>query len=848
MFENLFDSQTIKDFIPHGTCLLWRSDLLLLHILSDSLITAAYYSIPAALIYFVVKRQDLEFRWIFVLFGVFIMACGTTHLIKIWTIWHPDYVLEGFVKLFTGLISIATSVLFWPLIPHALKLPSPARLEETNRRLQHEIEERKGKEREIRQLNANLEKMVEQRTAQLVEANAQLEDEIRERLRIEESLRESESRYRMLFEQMPDALVLMDIESGKLIDFNPRAYQNLEYSRDEFGKLQISDIDRQESEEDLRQHIENTLNTGGDVFETEHITKTGIVRNVRVTTKVIQLNQRQLIQAVFTDITNYKQLELALRTQQEKLEQSQNRLEYIVNTSPSVIYILSRTDNPEIRFKVEFIGETITLVTGYEPYQWYRNASLWIDHVHPDDRATVLENQHRLLSQGELTHQYRFRHKDGSYRWIHDKLRLLRDSEGNMIEVIGAWVDITERKQAELALGEAKEAAEAANRAKTEFLANISHELRTPLNGVLGFTQVLQKQPDISPKHKEYLSYISRSGNHLLTLINDLLDLSKIEAGRLDMENSMFHFLEFLDGIAEMFEFRATHKNIGFIYEKAATLPEYVIGDEKRLRQILINLLGNAIKFTHQGHVALKVFRHEKSIHFRIEDTGLGIAKEDLGRIFLAFEQLGSHDSLEGTGLGLAISKRLVDAMGGQIDVQSTLGKGSVFEVSLVLPSASSPSKHKADETEIIGYMGKTRRILIVDDNSDNLTMLSALLESLDFVIETASNGRECLDKFAAFNPDLIMIDLLMPDMDGSETVKRLRQEESGRNVKVIAVTAHAFDDIRELCLTSGFDDFITKPVELGDLLYSLQKALALTWRYAGTEPQKAEPTHAKIS
>ena len=840
MFKSLFlDSQTIKDFIAHGTCLLWRSDLLFLHILADSLITAAYYSIPAALIYFVIKRKDLEFRWIFVLFGLFIMACGTTHLIEIWTIWHPNYVLEGFVKLFTGLVSIATSVVLWPLIPHALKLPSPARLEEANRQLQHEIEERKGKEGEIRQLNANLEKMVERRTAQLVEANAYLEDEIRERLRIEESLRESESRYRTLFEQMPDALVLVDIENGKFIDFNPKAHQNLEYSRDEFGNLRIGDIDRQKTEEDIRRHIEKTRDTGGDIFETEHMTKTGIVRNVRVTTKVVQVDQRQLIQAVFTDITNYKQLELALRTQQEKLEQSQNRLECIVNSSPSVIYILSRTGNPECRFAVEFIGETITLMTGYEPRQWYRDKSFWIDHVHPDDRAAALENQNRLLSQDELTHQYRFRHRDGSYRWIHDKLRVLRDAEGNIVEVIGAWIDITERKQAELALKEAKEAAEAANRAKTEFLANISHELRTPLNGILGFTQVLQKQTDLNPKHKEYLNYIGYSGNHLLTLINDLLDLSKIEAGRLEMENSVFRFSEFLDGVAEMFEFRAINKGIGFIYEKAATLPEYVVGDEKRLRQILINLLGNAIKFTHQGYAALKVSSHGESVCFRIEDTGLGIAEEDLGRIFLAFEQLAYHDSTEGTGLGLAISKRLVDAMGGQIDVRSVLGQGSVFSVSVALPAASKPPGYMDDESQIVGYAGNTRRIMIVDDNPDNLAMLAALLESLDFVIETASNGRECLDKFAAFDPDLIMIDLLMPDMDGSETVRHLRQKESGRHVKVIAVTAHAFDDIRETCLASGFDDFITKPVEIGDLLDRLQKSLGLTWRYASAAPQE---------
>jgi CheY-like chemotaxis protein/anti-sigma regulatory factor (Ser/Thr protein kinase) len=319
-------------------------------------------------------------------------------------------------------------------------------------------------------------------------------------------------------------------------------------------------------------------------------------------------------------------------------------------------------------------------------------------------------------------------------------------------------------------------------------------------------------------------------------LINDLLDLSKIEAGRLEIENSIFHFPEFLDGIAEMFEFRATSKGIGFKYEKAATLPEYVLGDEKRLRQILINLLGNAIKFTHKGYAALKVSNHGIKVCFRIEDTGLGIAEKDMGRIFLAFEQLADHDSTEGTGLGLAISKRLTDAMGGQIDVQSTAGKGSIFTVSLPLPAASNPSQSEVDDTQIIGYAGKSRRVMIVDDNSDNLAMLSALLASLDFIVETASNGKECLDKFAAFRPDLIMVDLLMPGMDGAETVKRLRRMDFGQEVKVIAVTAHAFDDIREMCLKSGFDDFITKPVDLGDLLNSLQTSLGLTWRHARAE------------
>jgi PAS domain S-box-containing protein len=702
MFKDLLFGSAAADFAPHGTCLLWRSELLFLHTLSDGLIAAAYYSIPAALIYFVMRRPDLRFRWMFVLFGLFILACGTTHLMGIWTLWYPDYVLEGWVKLFTAAVSVSTAILMWPLIPHALALPSPAALEAANGLLREEVEERKRAERRIREFSGQLERLVEERTAQLTETNRRLEAEIRVREQAERSLRKSEL-----------------------------------------------------------------------------------------------------------------------------------RLEYILDTNPAAVYILKPTDRPDLPFTVSFVGRSIASITGYEPQVWYDNPGFWIGQMHPEDRARLLEEQAALLAANEWTHQYRFRHRDGSYRWIHDKLYLIRNESGAIVEIIGAWIDITERQQAELELEQAKDAAEAANRAKTLFLANISHELRTPLNGILGFTQLLEREPDLDPKHRDYLDTIRRSGTHLLTLIDDLLDLSKIESGRLDITETVFELNPLLDGIAEMFGLRAEQKGLSFRFDKAGCLPDSVIGDERRLRQVLINLLSNAVKFTQTGGVVLRVACRNGEARIEVEDTGPGIARQDLERIFSPFERLEYHASGEGTGLGLAITKRLVELMEGRLEVLSQWGKGSLFRVTLPLVAVAGPAAGW-EKREVVGYEGAPRRVLVVDDNPDNLAILAAALESVDLVAECAASGRECLEKFERFDPELILIDLVMPDLDGTETVRRLRATERGRAVRVIAVTANAFEETRRHCLASGFDDFITKPVELDDLFAHVGANLGLVWRYAG--------------
>jgi PAS domain S-box-containing protein len=699
MLTDFLTSPEFSNLVPHGTCLLWRPGLLLLHAISDGFIAAAYYSIPAALIYFVGKRPDLRFRWMFVLFGAFILACGTTHLMEIWTLWHPDYRLAGVIKAITALVSVGTAAVLWPLIPHALALPSPARLAEANQRLQREIEERKGSEQRVRQLNDELERMVEQRTSELLATNHRLEAEIRERQRFEASLSESENRYRTLFEQMPDALVLVDTETGHIVDFNEKAYQNLGYSRDEFQTLRLESIDRLESTADVAQHIAKIKALGGELFEAEHCTRDGSIRHVRVNARVVEIAGRQFIQSIFTDISDYKQLELALRAQQQKLRR-------------------------------------------------------------------------------------------------------------------------------------AKDVAEAANRAKTEFLASISHELRTPLNAILGYTQIMQREPPASPKQAEFLDSIRRSGSHLMTLIDDLLDLSKIESGKLDIARAIFGLAEFLDGIAEMFVLRSRQKGLSFRFEKAEPLPVFVFGDEKRLRQILINLLSNAVKFTQAGRVAFRITHDGEAGRFEIEDTGPGIAAEDLERIFAPFERLEYHPSGEGSGLGLAISKRLAELMQGKLEVVSKLDQGSLFRVVIPLPRAAQPAARPRRKQPVTGCRGGTRRILIADDNPDNLAILAAVLDSVGFVTASATNGREAVEKFEAFGADLILMDLAMPEMDGTEATQRLRATERGRVAKIIAVTANAFEGTRQICLASGFDNFIAKPLDIDDLLDLIQSTLDLAWEY----------------
>jgi len=412
-------------------------------------------------------------------------------------------------------------------------------------------------------------------------------------------------------------------------------------------------------------------------------------------------------------------------------------------------------------------------------------------------------------------------------------------------------------RRAQARANRAREEADAANRIKSVFLANMSHELRTPLNAILGFSNLLKNDPTLQPDQHRSLLLIHRSGRHLLALIDDVLDLSKVESGHLTVDKLPVDLGSLVHDLTEILGARARERGLQLEVEQAEGVPRYVLSDDLRLRQVFQNLLGNALRYTPTGSVILRLDARpsgvapETTLLIEVEDTGRGIAPQDQSRIFDPFVQVGVNPEKQGAGLGLAITKRIVELMGGHIRVESTLGVGSVFrvEIPMNLPEASQLVGEETDPggVPVLAPGQPIPRILIVEDQEENWRLLQALMTRAGFPVKIAENGLQGVELFRSWKPDFIWMDCRMPVMDGLEAARRIRNLEAsegrGKPVRIVALTASVFPEERERVLKAGMDDFIRKPFGTAELFGCLSRQLGLRFLCAAT-PAPELPQH----
>ncbi|MCG9893692.1 MAG: ATP-binding protein [Thermosynechococcaceae cyanobacterium MS004] len=562
------------------------------------------------------------------------------------------------------------------------------------------------------------------------------------------------------------------------------------------------------------------------------------------------------LSATFNRMANHLQqsfdeLETKVQERSVALRQSEKKFTKVFYCDPNPILITRVRDGALVE-----LNESSLQLLGFEREELLGYTLGGLDIGWPFEDYQTLVDQ--IQTTGSVSaKEMQIRHRSGELKTVLYSADLL-ELEGEP-HLVSLMLDISDRRQAEEALQQAKVEAETANRAKSVFLANMSHELRTPLNAILGFAQVLQRDRTLMPNQREYVEIINRSGEHLLDMINDVLNLSKIEAGRIEIRRTSFDFGHCLKTLESMFLMKAASKGLHLIIQTEDNVPQFISTDEGKLRQILINLLGNAIKFTEAGHVQLRVHLEpaqraasshngskplsaslneddpRRNLHFEIEDTGIGIAPDELDSIFEAFFQ-GSHSQghAAGTGLGLPISREFVQLLGGQLSVTSRLGQGTTFAVTLPveLPTSSLRSPQTSRRVTGLSPNQPPYRLLVVDDQPESRHLMTCLLEPLGFRVREAQNGQEAVILWETWRPHLIWMDIRMPVMDGYEATRRIKAHPEGKATPIIALTASVLDE-EEIILAIGCDDFVRKPFREATIFAILEKHLGLEFERA---------------
>ncbi len=788
-FANLLNT---SDFPARWYCGTWNAELGWLHIISDLGIFGAYTAIPLVIAYFILRRKDMPFPAILWLFVSFIMFCGLGHLVEAFIFWYPVYRLSGLVKALTAAISWFTVFALIRIIPKALELPRIAAL---NEQLTREIEERKKAQAEI----AKLSLVASKSRHGVVITNAQGE-----------------------IEWVNDGFSsLTGYTFEEVLGRRPGSFLQGEKTNPETVCMIAKCLSRKEP---VSAEIVNYNKAGRDYW-------------ISLEVEPVFDDDGNFLQFVGTqvDITERKRINQALC-------RSNARFEALLK-SDIVGIVVAETDGSIVSANNEFLR-----ISGYTRGDLETTGLNWLAMTAPEYRAAAEKAIEELETEGSAKPwRNEYLQKNGNRVPVLIGTAALPEDPGMCL---GLVLDMTQQQAIEHNLHEARRTAEYANEAKSNFLANMSHEIRTPLNAIMGFTELLASGQVREHEQKEHYRTILDSSQHLLTLINDILDLSKVESGHMDFDLAWCSPHTVVGEVVSVLRVRAHEKRLQLEGCWQGAIPESIHTDPLRIRQLLMNLVGNAIKFTDSGLVRILTCVERQSgtegvIQIEVQDSGIGIAPENLERIFAPFTQADTSitRNFGGTGLGLAISKRIVEGLGGTISVQSQPGRGSVFSVRLPCGLSENDVHHthaseairsrRQTELPAPGQAGPPKgsianlahsRLLVVDDGVTNRKLISLMLRKAGATVDCVENGQEALDAQEQTAYDVILMDMQMPVLDGYSATRELRQR--GVETPVIALTAHAMRGDREKCLEAGCTDFLSKPVDRDHLCWLVAKFL----------------------